>query len=353
MDQNPYLLPCKTGVINLKTGELESGRQTDFLMKASSVKWAGLDAPCPIFEQTILEIMNQDKDLVDFLQRLLGMALIGEVLQAVIAVWTGAGRNGKSLLDRIMNEVMGPLAGPVRSEMLLDQMRTASSSGPTPDIMALRGIRMAFASETDNGCKISPSRVKWLTGNDRLTGRNPHDTYPTEFDPTHTLFLLTNYKPHAPADDFAFWERVILIPFELSFVNREPKGENERKADPYLIEKIRKEYPGVLAWLVRGCILYQSRGLDIPGRVKDATGEYQRDEDNLADFIEECCYVDPAVDGNAKDLYEEFERWWSTNISKRVPAQKWFGKMLGKKFERFKQGVVKYRGICLPGDMEG
>ncbi len=56
-----------------------------------------------------------------------------------------------------------------------DQKTPKPSNAPSPEIMALKGGRIVFASETDNGCRISPLEVKWLTGNDVLCARNPHD----------------------------------------------------------------------------------------------------------------------------------------------------------------------------------
>ena len=352
IDRHPMLLACANGVINLLTGELEAGRPDQYLLKASPVEWQGIDAPCPLWEEKILEILSGNERLVAFLQRVLGYALIGEVRESIIVVLTGIGRNGKSLIVEVLSEIMGPLAGAVRSEMLLDQMRVTSSTGPTPDIMALMGLLMAFASETDDGCRVSPSRVKWLTGKDKLTGRNPHDKYEVQFTPTHTLFLLTNHKPHAPADDFAFWERVVLIPFLLSFVNRRPRNDNERVADPLLASKLIPEYPGILAWTVRGCLEYQRIGLDPPPVVKEAVEEYQRDEDILADFVDECCILGQEYKVGATALYDVFERWWKKNVSKNAPKQKRFGTLMGRRFERVKDGIYKYLGIGLLENVE-
>jgi len=349
IDQKPWLLPCANGVLNLRTGELEPGRQKDWLLKASPVTWpdAGVDADSELWEQTLDQIFDGNGPLIEFFRRVCGYALVGEVHQSVLIVMTGRGRNGKSLIVEMLSKVLGPLSGAIRSEMLLDQFRIASSSGPTPDIMTLRGLRMAFASETDDGCKISPSRVKWLTGNDTITGRNPHDKYEVQFPPSHTLFLLTNHKPHAPADDFAFWERMKLIPFELSFVDRPPENDTERRADPALGRKLEQELPGILAWMVRGCLEWQQIGLDPPAIVKAAVEEYQRDEDSVGDFIEECCITGPDYAVTAAALYDRFEEWWKENVSNRIPKKKRFGQWIGKRFERVKSGGIRYHGIGL------
>jgi putative DNA primase/helicase len=242
---------------------------------------------------------------------------------------------------------MGPLAGAIRAEMLLDQGRVANSAGPTPDIMALRGLRMAFASEFDQGSRFSPSRVKWLTGNDRLTGRNPHDKYETQFSPTHTLFLLTNNEPQAPPDDFAFWERVFLVPFDVSFVDREPKAANERRSDPTLPAKLRQEYPGILAWLVRGCLYYQRDGLAPPRAVREATDKYKSDLDSVTDFLEVCLDEEETAETGATLLYEVFAQWWDDNVGTKCMSQKRFGTIFGKRYPKKKKPEVCYTGVRL------
>jgi len=348
VDQKPWLFPCANGVINLKTGELEPGRQRDYLLKASPVEWPdeGIDAVSEVWENTLLEIFSDNEKLVRFYQMISGYSLVGEVHESIMVVLNGGGRNGKSLIVETKSKVLGSLSGAIPAEMLLAQNRI-SSSGPTPDIMALRGLRMAFASETDDGSRISPSRVKWLTGKDTITGRNPHDKYPVNFAPGHTLFLLTNHKPHAPADDFAFWERMILIPFEVAFVDRDPENENERRADPGLAKKLEKDLPKILAWMVRGCLQWQKEGLNRPAIVKEAVKDYQRDEDSVGDFIDECCIVGPDYTVGASTVYTAFEEWWKENVSNRIPKKKRFGQWFGKRFERVKSGTVNYHGVGL------
>ena len=354
IDQKPWLFPCANGVINLKTGELEPGRQTDYLLKASPTNWPdeGIDSVSEPWEKSLLEIFSGNKHLVEFYQRICGYSLVGEVHESIMVVLHGRGRNGKSLLVETKSKAIGALATAIPSEMLLAQNKMASSSGPTPDIMALRGLRMAFASETDDGCRISPSRVKWFTGKDTITGRNPHDKYPVNFQPSHTLFLLTNHKPHAPADDFAFWERMILIPFELSYVDREPENENERRADPNLAKTLEQDLPKILAWMVQGCLKWQKDGLQRPAVVKEAVEKYQRDEDSVGDFIDECCIVGPNYTVSASAVYGAFEEWWKVNVSNRIPKKKRFGQWLGMRFERVKSGTVKYHGVGLLADSD-
>ena len=346
-DKQSWLLPCKNGVIDLRTGELRPGRPGDYLLKASPIEFKGLKEPAPDWEQALDDIFLGNAEMVQFIQRLLGYSLIGEVIEHILPVFWGQGRNGKGTILEVLHNVLGELASPIQSELLLDQGRAKSSSGPSPDIMALRGLRLAFASESDEGRRFSPSKVKWLSGGDTLVGRHPHDKYEVTFKPTHTLFLMTNNRPNAPSEDFAFWERVLLIHFQVSFVRREPRSENERPADPDLKNRLAAEYPGILAWLVRGCLAYQERGLDPPPFVKAATAEYRRNEDIIADWIDDRCYIHPDIKTGSSELYDDFHRWFEANVSKNVISQKKWGRLMTAKFEKAKEGNYVYKGIGL------
>ena len=184
-------------------------------------------------------------------------------------------------------------------------------------------------------------------------GRAPHDKYETYFSPTHKLVLMTNELPHAPSYDFAFWERVHLVPFELSFVDRKPQTDDELPADKELPERLQKEASGILAWLVRGCLAWQDKGIAPPPIITEATAKFRRDEDTLADFIDECCYIDKSAETKASDLYSAFKDWYEEHVYKNAPSQMKFGKMMVKKFNREKKGTYIYFGVGLNDQIFG
>jgi putative DNA primase/helicase len=348
LDQDPWALPTPTGVCDLIRGDLFPGRPEDKLFNASPTFLNNINEPTPpIWNQALLDMMDGKQDMVDFIQRLLGYSISGMTSEHILPVFYGKGRNGKSLIVETIRYIMGPLAAPIRAEMLLDQSFMKSSSGPSPDIMALKGLRIAFANETDAGRRISSSQVKLLTGGDTLVGRNPHDRYETRFNPTHTLFLLTNNRPHTPSDDFALWKRLILIPFPISFVDN-PTAEDERKIDKDLPLKVKKEASGILAWLIRGCLEWQQGGLDIPALVSESTREYRRSEDNLLDFLDERCEIGDEYRVSSADIYDAFKDWYSVNVSKKnPPSHKTFSTSLKLKFKWVKVSKIYFLGLRL------
>lgn len=357
-DLNPWQLACANGVINLKTGELEPGNPSDYISKRARAEFPalGVDSDFTNWTNILLAIYNDDADLVAYNQRLYGCGITGTNTEHVFPVLFGRGRNGKSLIVEALSYALGDYAGPVPAEMLLDSTRSTTAGGSSPEIMALKGLRLAFASETDEGRKFSAAKCKWLTGGDTLTGRGLYDKHLISFTPTHMLILLTNHKPNAPDTDFAFWERCALIPHKLSFVTRGPDDPalkpHERQANKDLPAFLRANAGLILAWLVQGCLLWQDHhGLTRPEAVQEATTTYQEDENYLGQFIEAACNQHPDAKGGSSDLYEAFCHWYKANINKKdkyLPSQKAFGQklMASDLFERKRVGgCYRYLGI--------
>ena len=344
-DANPWLLGCNNGVIDLKTGNFSGGRPEDYIKTIAPIEWCGIDTPAPIWEKFLYDVFDNKKELVDYIQRLLGYSFTGETIEHIFPIFWGKGRNGKGTLLEVLGKILGSLAGPVQSGMLLSQSRSRSSAAASPDIMALWGKRIVWASETNEGRHFDIEKVKKLVGDDTLTAR-PLYGNEIEFEPTYTLFLLTNNKPKADGDDYAFWKRVFLIPFTLSFID-EPKEPNERKRDLYLKEKLLSEASGILAWLVRGCLMWQKEGLNPPDEVKIATKEYQKGEDILGHYTDERC--EKVEDGiiRAYEFYADYKRWCEDNGHRPLSSTN-FGKKMSERYMKDKDDKGNfYKGISL------
>ncbi|MFA5323090.1 MAG: phage/plasmid primase, P4 family [Smithella sp.] len=358
-DNKQMLFPCANGVIDLETGKLKQGRPGDYLSAASPIEYRGIDDPPELWIKSLCQMHNcegpdDDRSIVEYIQRLFGYAITGHSYEKIFPIFYGkSGWNGRSLILETVKTILGDMAAPIPSEMLLSQKIAKSASGPSPDVMSLKGLRIAFASETDENQRFSASKIKWYTGNNELIGRWPNDKRPIRFHPTHTLILETNYQPQAPPNDRSFWERVHLIPFNISYVNRDPREPHERRADLKLREKLKTEYWKILGWLIEGCLKWQRDGLKPPVVVTEATAKYRENEDMIGDFVDECCAREPLAKERGSHLYNRFVRWYHDNHGKNEPSGAWFGKQLSQKFEKNKSdGVIVYHGLRLSDIME-
>lgn len=351
LDSDPNMLHHKGGKINLLTGKNFPTHPQDFNMKSCNVEYKeGISYDD--FEKILLEIHNGNYEIVRFEQKLMGSSLFGKRKDDNLPIKQGKGRNGKTTYTNGLMYVLGDYAGPIPSELLLEN-RFRNSSGPTPDLMLLKGLRIAFASEVDQGRKISPAMVKLLTGGDQIVARNPHDKYPTKFSPSHSVQMLTNHIPHIDGDDFAFFERVLIIPYRIQFVDREPLDHNERRADKNIEDKLKAMGPNILAWLVDGAILYTQEGLHpIPEEVRIATKQYREDEDTLGEFLGIHC--DQVEDGKtgASRLYGLYKDWFENYVGGKMISQHRFGRLMGLRFRKEKiGGIYYYYGLTLKQDL--
>lgn len=331
-DTHPWLFPCANGVVDLKTGKLSTGCYTDYLRAACPTAY-NPSAKCPNFERVLSEIFNGNENLIGFIRRFFGMSIVGTNAEHAIGILYGAqGRNGKDTILEVLGDVLGEdLAGAVKSELLMEQ-RSTNSSGPSADIMRLRGLRLVWASETNEGRRMDAGRVKMLSGGGAMVGRSPHAKREVSFKQSFTISLLTNSKPRVPADDCALWERLKLIPFEMRFVD-DPREQNEKKRDKFLKEKLKAEADGILTWLVSGCLEWQRVGLLPPQEVVAATAEYRNEEDIVLQFIGERCVTGLTAEVRAGELYQSYKEW-AQESGLRPMSSTMFGKKVGARFER-------------------
>ena len=139
--------------------------------------------------------------------------------------------------------------------------------------------------------------MKELTGQDPITARFLYQEY-FEFIPVFKLWLACNHVPVIHGQEKGIWRRIRLIPFTVEFHDADsPDGPYK---DNRLPDKLRAEYPGILAWVLRGCLEWQTNGLPAAVAVKAATGKLQQDMDVLGGFLSECC----VFHHNAQDVGE-------------------------------------------------
>lgn len=330
-DRRPMLLPCANGVIDLETGELLPGNPDDYLVRAIPVNYTGIDTPAPDWERMIDEIHGNNNPLYSFIHRFFGYCITGKCTEQVYACFIGEGANGKGTMFEILREILGDLSWSINPELLLDSKVNKSPDGPSPAVMSLQGRRLVVASETDDGRKISAANIKRFTGDDTLTARNLFDKFDINFTPTHKLILYTQHPPRGLASDFALKRRLLYITYNLRYVDdpeyharMEPlQAECFRKKDPELKAKLREQKEGILAWLVRGCLLWQRDGLCIPDSIRVAVEEISRKEDYVQQFLEAVgkneerpgVPLSPEHGVTFKALYERYAKWYREEIA--------------------------------------
>jgi putative DNA primase/helicase len=323
-DADPWLLNTPGGVVDLKTGRQRPHDRADRMTKITTATPNGV---CPIWRQFLAEVTGGDADLQAYLQRMAGYTLTGSTQEHALFFLYGTGANGKSVFVNTLATILGDYAANAPMDTF---METRTDRHPT-DMAGLRGARFVAAIETEQGRRWAESKVKNLTGGDKISARFMRQDF-FEFFPQFKLVVAGNHKPAIRNIDEAMKRRLHLIPFTITVP--------PERRDKLLQQKLLGERDGILAWAVQGCLNWQRLGrLDPPQQVLEATEEYFEAEDALGRWLDERC----VREANAKSLSAElFNDWkqWADAAGEFIGSQKRFSDLL------ITRGVEKWRNPC-------
>jgi len=334
-DQRPWLLNCRNGTVDLRTGELGPHRRSDLLTKLVPVDFDPISA-CPRWEAFLLQVMDGSDELVTFLQRAVGYSLTGATVEQVLFLLYGTGANGKSTFTETLRALLGDYA--TQAEFTTFLARTSDSV--RNDIARLVGARFVSASEAEGGRPLAEAVVKQMTGGDIVTARFLFKEF-FEFRPDFKVWLAANHKPSVRGTDHGIWRRIRLVPFAVTIP--------PERRDKRLLEQLRAELPGILAWAVRGCLAWQREGLGIPPEVLAATESYREEMDVLAGFLAEHCISQGGAFVETKELYAAYGTWAEGAGEKKL-SKKWLAMRLAERgftSGRGLRGVRGWRGLRL------
>jgi putative DNA primase/helicase len=346
LDQDAWLLNVANGTVELVSGQLREHRREDMITKLCPTAYHP-DAACPVWERTLLAIFNRKPDLVGYVQRLLGYCLTGDVSEQILAILWGRGSNGKSLLINTFMDVLGTDYAQKGSRDLF--MAHKSDNHPTA-LADLHGRRFVACVETREGGRLDEALIKELTGSDPIKARYLYREY-FHFRPSHKCVLATNHKPKIRGTDDGIWRRPRLIPFTVRFwdPDKGESGPEHLKADKRLPERLKAEYPGILAWCVRGCLDWQRGGLRAPSEVVAATTQYRGEQDLVAAFLTECCLTGADYRCKSAALWERFSRWQEQAGEPHAVGRTAFGEALVERgYRRYTNNGTWYEGLKLP-----
>lgn len=279
--------------VELRTGVIRTARPEDYATKCTG---AEPDGDCPLWRKFLAEITNSDTDLQSYLQRMAGYCLTGLTIEHVLFFCYGTGANGKSVFINTLAGVWGDYAVTAPMETFV---ASHNERHPT-DLASLRGARLVVAQETEQGRRWAESKIKALTGGDRISARFMRQDF-FEFVPQFKLLIAGNHKPGLRGVDEAIRRRFHLIPFQVTIP--------EAKRDLRLFEKLKGEWGGILQWAVDGCLEWQRIGLAPPAAVRQATEAYLAAEDALANWLDECCEKSVLAQAELRDLYNSWAKW--------------------------------------------
>lgn len=298
LDAHPDLLTAGNGTVELRTGALRESRKEDFITKALRTNY-NPHAKAPTWIKFLESCHAGQEEMVDYLQLLTGYGVTGAVSEQCFVMLVGKGANGKSVFTDALTRVFKQISRTAAIQTFL-QHKANGGSGHSSDLAALRGARLVFTSESNQGDRLDEAKMKLLTGSEQVTAREAYGKQ-FEFQPQFLLFMSSNALPNIYDASDGTWRRLKLVNWPHSFAKNPDKG---------LPDRLRTEDEGILAWAVDGARMWYEHGnIPVPDVVTDAVARYREDQDVLDGFLPGVVEHDPSGFMHNVAVYKVYREW--------------------------------------------
>lgn len=351
LDADPYLIGFLNGVFDLRYNKFRDGIPEDYISSCTGINYQK-DLDYREVLKFVKEILP-DSEVREYFLKVAASCLDAINRDEKFYILTGHGRNGKSKVVQLIQEVLGQYTCAL-SIALITQKRSAANNA-SPEIAKMKGKRLCVFKEPDNisDSILNIGMIKDLTGNDVISCRNLYEN-DNEFRVSSKIFLMCNQTPEVNADDDGAWDRIRIIPFPIHFCSN-PREPNDRLIDESIKEKISKWKEPFMQLLIEYYKKYRHEGLNEPKLVRKATEEYRERNNVFMEFINECTEEKKGKGINVSPFYQTFRSWYvgSYGTGKRIPAKKEFLSFIKNYFGieyNIEKGIIKNRIIVERND---
>ena len=223
------------GALNLK--KLKLTNPSPKIIKFFKIDASWDTTPPKRFLKFLRSSCGNDEQIMTRVAEVIGYLLSGSNDGKVFFVIGTASNSGKSTLGELLKNIIGEnLVSAIPPHKLGERFALGSN----------RGKILNLAMDVPKGKlnAVAVSNIKAITGNDMITIEEKYQK--AEMIKSQTRFLFgTNHPITIPTDedDEAFWERMIIIPFNIKI--------DESKRDPKLLEKLLKEKDSIVTYCLR------------------------------------------------------------------------------------------------------
>lgn len=325
-DKQAHLWNAPNCTIDLRTGAMLPHSPDDMLTRMSSVEYDP-SAKAPTWERFLNDVFLGDRELIEFVQRMVGYAMFGhqDAQKAFFFIGDESkadenGSNGKSLFQAILRALFGEYSTGVDRSLIVEEKNKSSINN---DVAKLSGARLGLGSELKKNDVLADREVKRLTGDDVISARFLRREY-FDFVSQCTLFYSTNYVPLVTGQDDGVWRRLVFLPFTAKFWEARECPEGGIVKDPKMKSKLLAELPGILAWAVRGAMAYHAGdvsdkdGLKVPERLYAARDSKKSEFDPFADFMDLCLDFGKEHSITSADLNRAYKNFCAVNGVKEM-----------------------------------
>lgn len=278
-----YLPILNGNKISLITGKIEERTKLDLFTFESNVN---VVEETPHADKFFSQVMPNKLER-EYLRKVLGYLLTGNMDGRCFFVWYGDGSNGKTVIMNLLKAILKKLYHQTAKGIFMKGSQE-KVEGASPDKIALIGIRCAVYSEgeTSDDIDINESFLKMVSGKDEINARALFRA-PLTFYPICKLNLLTNYRPDLNGDK-SIRQRIKYMFCNSSFVDKpDPKRPNEFKRDDDFVNDLMTVYLAeVFTWILKGSVeFYKDKTLTPPKSFQEKTDSLFEQQDSITSFI--------------------------------------------------------------------
>lgn len=284
------------GVLNMDTFELMQHSPHHHLQSGRDVRWDE-DAKAPVFEQYLQDVFRDDEDQatkIQFVKEWMGLCLIPETKYEKFVVCVGAGGNGKSVLLKLMPELLGHenvYSAPIQR------------LGNKRALAELHGKLLLSSSEINENAELDDGILKQIVSGDTVEAERKYE-HPFTFTPSVRIMLATNHLPKLRDVTHAFFRRLVMIEFNRIF--------SPEEMDMNLSAKLKGELAGIFVAAVNGLRSLRKRGEFVVPPSSIAASDKYREESDVTQLFAEDAIESAVGEGRGMRpvaLYDLYTKW--------------------------------------------
>lgn len=353
LDQNQYLLCFSNYIIDFKARTHRKGQPDDYISKCTNIEYHPLNRKKnQKYIDEIYQFIDElfpNEELRKYMWEHLASILIGTNENQTFNIYTGSGRNGKSVLVELMSRALGDYKGTVPITLITQKRNNIGST--SSEIVQLMGTRYAVMQEPSKGDRINEGIMKEITGGDPIQGRALFKDTVT-FIPQFKLVVCTNTLFDVKSNDDGTWRRIRVCDFMSKFLENPyedeqkfPKSEYpyQYKIDKNINQKFNTWAPVLMSLLVE--MAYKNQG-----NVKDckvvmaSSDQYREGQDYLAEFAKDKIQKKSGEKIKKTEILETFKQWYQGNYGRGVPKGRELYEFMDRRYGKYRQG---WHNVCI------
>ncbi len=337
LNNYPHLINLKNGMLDWESGELID-HAPDYL----STMRIPVEYHVNADQEPVRDLLSQwvgDGD-VPTLQEYVGYCLLPDTRYEKALMLTGSGANGKSCFIDWVGYLIG--------ENNTSQVTLQELSAHKFKRAQIFGKLLNTFADLDSQSLASASYFKVVVSGDRMEAeRKGRD--PFSFRPFAKLIYSANDIPTSPDNTYAYFRRWIIVDFPNMFT----KGTN---ADEDLMAKLTTDamLSGLFSFALDGLRrLRDKRCFTISKSAEGRLSDYQKANDPVSSFLDECCGTVIGSKVKRQDLFQEFISYCREQEYKAVNNRQFYNRIRSHRIiEKRIDGADYFADIAIAGRLE-